>query len=450
VRRLIFCGGPQTFGLAVITIGVWLILAAPLSIGSDAIIRFEMLSQLLRDGTIPSEKYSLYGPLAATPFWYLGEALDRNPDTVFVFNRVIFLAGLAGLWVTLRPLLSDDERQRFIVLLLLGSMFPYHVMSFFAEVFHAVCVGLGLALIVVRPGWLSRLGCVLVVWGTANVPAASVGLAFAALVLTWQRRKLRYLLLPAATAAFILLENWVRRGDAFQGGYEGEAGNRTALPYSGQPGFSYPLFFGLLAVLFSFGKGLVFFTPGLFARLPEADPKLPHDREADLRLVYRVWLAVVVGLVLVYARWWAWYGGAVWGPRFFLFACLPASLVLARWSARPERHSLGANLLVLVAVASSCWVGANGIVYLDYDHALFRDNDFALEFMTWFVPECSVLWRPFVVHKPLDKDDFVRLIAFGVGFVYLAWPVGIALGQQLRTSAVGLWRVARTGSRWKF
>ncbi|MCE9567574.1 MAG: hypothetical protein K8U57_36705 [Planctomycetes bacterium] len=240
----------QTLGLAVITIGVWVIVAAPLSIGSDASIRFDMLTQLLRDVTIPKEKYSLYGPIAATPFWYVGEAIGRNPDTVFVFNRVIFLAGLAGLWAVLRPLLSECERQRFVVLLLFGSMFPYHVMSFFAEVFHAVCVGLGLALIAVRPGWWSRLGCVLVVWGTANVPASSVSLAFAALVLTVQRRKLRYLLLPAITAALILLENWVRRGDLFNGGYEGEAGSVTALPYSGQIGFSYPLFFGLLAVLF--------------------------------------------------------------------------------------------------------------------------------------------------------------------------------------------------------
>ncbi|MCE9567575.1 MAG: hypothetical protein K8U57_36710 [Planctomycetes bacterium] len=195
---------------------------------------------------------------------------------------------------------------------------------------------------------------------------------------------------------------------------------------------------------------MLFFTPGLFARLPEVDSETQPDREAELRLVYRVWLAVVVGLVLVYARWWAWYGGAVWGPRFFLFACLPASLVLARWTARPERHSLIANLLVLLAVALSCWVGANGIVYLDYDHAMFRDNNFALEFMTWFVPECSVLWRPFVVHKALDKADFLRLVAFGVGFAYLAWPVGVILSQQVRRTAVELWQSVREGAAWKF
>ena len=35
------------------------------------------------------------------------------------------------------------------------------------------------------------------------------------------------------------------------------------------------------------------------------------------------------GLVVVYARWWAWYGGVNWGPRFFVVAILPASVILA-------------------------------------------------------------------------------------------------------------------------
>jgi hypothetical protein len=40
-------------------------------------------------------------------------------------------------------------------------------------------------------------------------------------------------------------------------------------------------------------------------------------------------LLVVTGLVLVYAKWWAWYGGSSWGPCFFVFATVPASLLLA-------------------------------------------------------------------------------------------------------------------------
>ena len=253
------------FGSLVVLVGAWVIAAAPLAIGNDGLVRFNSLDALLRDGRHDGSKYSFYGPLAATPLWYLGEAICSTEEAVWAFNRVVLLAGLVGLWLTLRPVLPADERVRFAVFLLLGSMFPWHMMGFFAEVFHAVCVGLGLALLAVRRDRWGLVGGAFCVLGTANVPASAVGLALAACVLCWHHRRVRYLALPVFAAALILLENYVRRGAPFDGGYAGEAGRRTALPYSGLPGFSYPLFFGLLSVLFSFGKGLVYFAPGLFA-----------------------------------------------------------------------------------------------------------------------------------------------------------------------------------------
>lgn len=437
---------PRHFGLFVVLLGAGVIAAAPLGIGSDGLVRFESLDTLLRTGKPDRTKYSLYGPIAAAPLWYLGEAIGHTKDTVAVFNRVVFLAMVVALWLTLRPVLAHAERVRFTVLLLLGSMFPWHVIGFFGEVFHVACVGLGLALLAVcRRWWWQALGGVLCVWGAANVPASAVGLAFTACVLCLHRRRLRYLALPALAGALILLENYLRRGDFFDGGYTGETGYRTALPFSGLPGFSYPLFFGLLSILFSFGKGLVFFTPGLFARCPQVEA----EREADARLVYRVWLAVVVGLVLVYARWWAWYGGAVWGPRFFLFACLPASLVLARWTVRAAEHSTWANVLMLVAVLLSVWVGANGIVYQGHGSERFWANNFELEYLTWYAPECSVLWMPFVVPTTLGWEDYARLAAFAVALAYLAWPIVRVLAVRFRVWLPGVWRLLRGGPQWR-
>lgn len=431
------------FGPLVVLVGAWVIAAAPLGVHNDGLVRFQSLDTLLREGRLDSAKYSLYGPVVAAPLWYLGEARGDTEEVVGVFNRVVFLAAVAGLWVVLRPVLPRGERLRFAALLFFGSMFPWHVIGFFAEVFHASCVGLGLALLATRPGGWALFGGVLCVWGAANVPGSVVGLALAAGVLCWHRRRLRYLLLPALATALIALENGLRHGNPLEGGYAGEAGARTALPYSGLPGFSYPPFFGLLSILFSFGKGLVFFTPGLFARYPE-EPELP--REAEARLVYRLWLAVVVGLVLVYARWWAWYGGAMWGPRFFLLACLPASLVLARWTAHPERHSTWANAFVLAAVALSCWAGANGIVFQGHGSARYWENDFALECLTWYVPECSVLWLPFVVGpKPLGWREYSRLAAFALAFAYLAWPTVRVLAARARSAL----RSPRAGPGWR-
>ena len=155
-------------------------------------------------------------------------------------------------------------------------------------------------------------------------------------------------------------------------------------------------------------------------------------------------------MVLVYARWWAWYGGAVWGPRFFLFASLPASLVLARWTARAEEHSTWTNVFVFVAVLLSCWVGVNGIVYQGHGSEQFWENNFALEYVTWYVPECSVLWLPFVDPKSLEGEDYARLVAFAVGFAYLAWPVVRVLAIRFVRSLPRVWLSLRSGPRWGF
>ena len=418
-------------GYIVALIGVVLIASAPLALANDGLVRLEALDQLLRTGRADPIKYSLAGPLAAAPLWYLGEAVGHADYGVWAFNRIAFGLMLLALWFVLRPVLGEPERLRFVLFLLFGSMFPWHVQFFFAEVFHVVCVGLGLALAAQR--W--RGGWVLVVWGTVNVPASVVGLGLAVCVLCWYRRRLRYALAVIPTVAMILRENQLRWGDPFRSGYEGEHGHPTPLPFSARPGFSYPMFFGLLSVLFSFGKGLAFFTPGLFLSYPRRDPD-------PVRLIYQMWVAVVVGLVLVYARWWAWYGGAAWGPRFFLFACLPAALVLARPTPRP----LGVNLLVLTAVTLSCWAAASGMVFAEHGFERFWENDFALEYLTWYVPECSVLWWPFVRPKPMAWFDWLRLAGFAVGYVYLAVPLAADVVRQLR-ERIG---AARRGPRFKF
>jgi hypothetical protein len=290
---------------------------------------------------------------------------------------------------------------------------------------------------VVRGGRWGWVGWPLAVLGTVNTPGTVGGLAAAAAVVAWHRRRLRYGLAVLAAAGLILLENQLRWGNPLEGGYAGDHGFETLLPYSGRPGFSYPLFFGLLSALFAFGKGLVWFTPGLFLRYPRSPEP---DREADLRLLYRVWVAVVVGLLLVYARWWAWYGGASWGPRFYLFACLPAALVLARLTDRAEGRTPRANLLALAAVALSCWAGANGMVFREYAQEPFAADNFAHEYLGWYVPECSVLWQPFVVPKEPDAYDRLRLLGFAAGFVYLAGPLAVTLGRQAWAAARGAWR----------
>jgi hypothetical protein len=281
-------------------------------------------------------------------------------------------------------------------------------------------------------------GWALAALATANIPASLLGLGAMALVYTLRRRRLRYLAAFLAAGALILAEAWLRRGSPFANGYAGDAGFHTVMPYSGGPGFNYPIFFGLLSILFSFGKGLIFFTPGLF--LPVRRYLLAQGNENGPRLytLYLLWLAFVGGMLLVYAHWWAWYGGWFWGPRFFLFASFPAALALAvRLHARNAR--LGANLLTLAALILSFWVGVNGVVFEQRGLSICTAHDYAQEFLCHYAPQFSVLWRPFVVFEPLSSSA-ILYSATSIGiFLYLALPLMATIARQI---AHGLRRIA--------
>jgi hypothetical protein len=50
----------------------------------------------------------------------------------------------------------------------------------------------------------------------------------------------------------------------------------------------------------------------------------------------------------------------------------------------------------MLVLALSVWVGINGAVFGQQSMDVCWANDYALEFMCWYVPEFSALWRPFV------------------------------------------------------
>src|SRR5690606_29850330 len=125
--------------------------------------------------------------------------------------------------------------------------------------------------------------------------------------------RLRYAIVALLIIGGVLGENWLKFG-SFASPYLGEGGPKTILPYSGMPGFSYPLFFGLLSIFFSFGKGLAFFCPGLLGVFSRDLFRSPLARFLVPGFFY------LAGLLLVYGRWWAWSGDLFWGPRYLFFA----------------------------------------------------------------------------------------------------------------------------------
>jgi hypothetical protein len=248
------------------------------------------------------------------------------------------------------------------------------------------------------------------------------------------------LLWIGVAAGAIMLEAWIRRGSPFVTGYEDNHGVRTILPYSGRAGFSYPLLFGLLSILFSLGRGLVFFTPGLLLWLSRRTRRLVREQRHLIVLM----LLVVAGLILVYAKWWAWYGGLSWGPRFFVFAAVPASALLAVRLRHPG-EAVWAILVILGVLTLSTWVAVSGVITDPSEFAFCVENNYALESLCWYTPEYSPLWRPLVEFPDIPASTAVVAAYCALVYAYLAAPLCVALAR----AGAALQPVSRYARSWR-
>lgn len=425
----------------------WLLLLAgpavmallPHDFGGDGHVRHEAL-EVLAGGEVPELKYSLVQPVLALPFHWLGEALGSERGVVLQFNGVVFTAGLGAIWLLVRRDVPPHLLRSFLLLLVYGSMFTAHVTLFYGETLTTILLACGLlAAVVGRTSTVRAAGWAAAVVGVVNTPAAIPALALAAVLVAVRRHSWWPLIAPVATLALALADVRLRTG-SFDNPYAGDRGVQTILPYSGLPGFSYPALLGVLVIVLSFGKGLLFFAPGLFLPFRRALAQVPSLLRTQL-----VWIVVVVGLVVVYSRWWAWYGGFYWGPRFFLFASVPAALALAGRLAAGG-GGLGARLLTLGALALSVWVAVSGA----FGHAGFEvctENDYSLEFLCWYSPEFSVLWHPFVDWPELDASQYAFAVLGIAAFLRLALPLAFGAG-PVAADALSRLRVTVAEERW--
>jgi hypothetical protein len=362
---------------------VLLFAIVPHGVYGDGYVRFLKLDKLLREGTLATERYSYIGPLFASPLWIFG---DARLWWCARFNVLTLAAAVAGIWWATRSAAVADERATFVLLLVATGMMPNATLDFYGELFSAVAVGTGLLIVTLRgrgAGWI------FVVLGVANMPASGGGLLLAAMWRFWRSRRIDGFVATALAVALILAENVVVRGTPLDGGYVRDRGLITVMPYSGMPGFSYPFIFGLVSQLLSFGKGLLFFAPGLLL------VALARRTRPQLAPFFDLSITFVIGLVLVYSQWWAWYGGWTWGPRFLLYATFPSSLALA-----VALHAQASPARVIAAAAIALWtvwVGAAGAVFNLRGLDTCTANGYALEHLCWYVPDFSPLFRPLVL-----------------------------------------------------
>jgi hypothetical protein len=348
-------------------------------IDGDGAVRYEMLRTVVEAHQLPATKYSLIQPLAAIPLYVVGKALGHPDHIVPRFNLLIFAALTLFVYRRLSPIVAPALLRRWFLLMLACSMFPHHLRMFYGEVFSAAAGLAGLTLILT--GALGA-GSAALCLAAMNSPALLVPIAFLAIALAWNERRGLYLVLPVIGLLGVLLEAWVRRGSPLLTGYEHEHG------------FRYPFVLGVASILFSFGKGLLLFAPGLLL-------SVEFGSDEVLQRLHRLSMLFVVGLIVVYAKWWAWYGGWFWGPRFFLFASIPASLAIVL-RLREQNTTVARDVALLAALLMAIWVGLDGAIFgVDVLARIGVGDNYAREALTWYVPEFSPLWYPFLEHRAI-------------------------------------------------
>jgi hypothetical protein len=395
--------------------------------------RFLAVSALLTQGQIkngPYSQYSLIGPLFSIPFWYLGKWFSTPIQMISQYNQFVFACGLLSIYLLLKDRVDRHLLRKFLIILLAASMFSMNVTAYYGEVFTAICVGVGVLALLLNPNSLVGWGAI--VLGVANTPATIAGLICLVGKRLLDSKRLRYILVIVAAGGLIMIESWLRRGSPFANGYEHDTGVHTIMPYSGLVGFSYPFFFGLLSILLSFGKGIFFFAPGLLLPIHKTLLKIQQKEKLDLYRGYLLWIFFLVGLILIYSRWWSWFGGLYWGPRFFLIASIPASFALAARQHDRDNTTLPVNLLTLAALCLSFWVGLDGAVYNAKATAipLCMVNSGQLELLCHYTPDFSALWYPFVQAHRLDHSSALYVVYWTFAFAYLLIPLLIKIIEQ--------------------
>jgi hypothetical protein len=431
---------------------LYIFLLLPRNTGGDGWVRYQDLLALIERHKLfsPDARYSLIGPLFATPLLLIGRHFGDSYSWICVYNQIVFACGLLITYLLLKDRIDRGLLRKFFLLLIVASMFAAHLALFYGEVFTAVCVGFGV-LIACYIRFASPAAWFFVILGVANTPASLVGLGLLLLKRMLDSRRLRYLLVIVFAGLCIALEAYIRRGTPFGSGYGNDHGVKTVMPYSGLPGFSYPFFFGLLSILFSFGKGIFFFAPGLLLPIRKT---LREWQQKQLYQVYLLWIFFLSGLILVYARWWAWHGGIFWGPRFFLIASLPASLAIAVRLIHAEKSSLAVNVLTFAVLCLSTWVGINGAVY-QWGAAMTMptvctQNNYALEMLCYYTPELSTLWLPFVKHITIDAGQTLFLLFSVIVFIYLSTPLVVKILQQTRAMITIYSKMYLSPNLWRF
>ncbi|MDO8392664.1 MAG: hypothetical protein Q7V57_19485 [Actinomycetota bacterium] len=380
----------------------------------------------LVDGHWSTMKYSMVMPLLAVVPYRLAQTVGQGDVLLRDFNLFVWVAW--SLLVGWRlSLLRGARFAAAVVTLSSVSMLAAYITTFNAEALSLMMMSAGLLLLVDEGGRGTRVaGVVLTALGAAVVPVQVVGIAVVGAVRLVRRRDGWVFAAAVLAVTAGVIDVAITQHQFGFTKYSIEGTTFEVLPWGSVQNFGYPFVFGLLAILFSFGRGLVWYMPSLFLH-----DERRHDPVDEWR---RVLTILVLVMVPIYAKWWSWYGGVSFGPRFFLLGVVPAAVALCDRLRTPS--SLRAWAIGVAVTAFTGWIAIAGAVYSVTPQAMQRctADEYRLEVLCWHTPEYSSLWAPLWAGDSLGPARVLFIV--GVCAVVAAVVAGLtptATWHQLRT-----------------
>jgi hypothetical protein len=279
---------------------------------------------------------------------------------------------LAAAYFTLPPDPSTDEGPPWPACLFVGFFLGLAVATRFAN---AVLLPIYAGLLVFY--LLRRRG--LTNWSTLRSTLSPLLSAVWRQLFAWA---FPLLLWGALLAAY----NYLRFGDPLMTGY---------LP---EESFSAPWVTGILGLLVSPGRGLIFFCPVLLACLPAWPRLYRRHREQGVFI-----LLTAASYVLLYGKWFMWHGGFAWGPRFLL-PIIPLLCVILAPLVEGLSGKTRAVLWGLLAVSAAVQVPGLTVHFIHHQEALLQTGLPLFDPVTFFDPRYGQLWGTLAFLKPENLD----------------------------------------------
>ena len=169
-------------------------------------------------------------------------------------------------------------------------------------------------------------------------------------------------------------------------------GSTLSLGYTGE-GFTNPLLIGLYGLLFSIGRGVIFYSP-LTAMIFVYFLLNYHYLEKKYRDILGIYCFSAFIVLLIFSKWHSFEGGWSWGPRFLLPFIPIIHLIFPFIVRKYHDFNIIAKGLLICICTYAIIINAYEFsgIWKQYEVITFKSGDVPYQWSI-YLPEYSVLFN---------------------------------------------------------